>query len=340
MKINFSILIFFIYSTILCQNSQFENELKKLSESCAVLSKSFDHDSQKINKFKKFMAQAQLSLIQKANIVNQIKADIINYFEYHIKPDFFSLVPDINKSAEKDILYLYAHFNKNRLEVQKQLDKFTKKWHLEPLVLEDIITHYRKESDPFNKLSPAAKNKIIDELKNDIASMLVYEMAILGKNVSALSQGNKELEYDFIRLYDSFQKGIDIAQQQLTNLTRKWHLEQINMKDVAAQFQAQLNQKNPIVLDQATKNKITREIKDDIETIFVLEMALMRTDFTLLSHGNKELEQDLRNLFKSYRKSEEFAQQTLDAFTQKWQLQPINIVNIRNEYHEKRSQNK
>jgi len=65
-------------------------------------------------------------------------------------------------------------------------------------------------------------------------------------------------------------------------------------------------------------------IKADIYRVFTQEMWIASKDFTAMAQGNAQLEQDLKDLYASFG-SQEAAQNKLDAFCKKWQLDKIII---------------
>ena len=73
------------------------------------------------------------------------------------------------------------------------------------------------------------------------------------------------------------------------------------------------------------KQELTDQLKADIYRVFTQEMWIVSKDFNAMAQGNAELEKDLKNLYASF-VSKEDAQQKLDAFCKKWDLEKIDIA--------------
>lgn len=66
------------------------------------------------------------------------------------------------------------------------------------------------------------------------------------------------------------------------------------------------------------------ELKADLYKVFIQEMWIVSKDFSAMAQGNTELEKDLNDLYANFG-SQETAQQKLDAFAKKWQIDAIRI---------------
>lgn len=77
---------------------------------------------------------------------------------------------------------------------------------------------------------------------------------------------------------------------------------------------------------EINKKVLMLKIKQIIYMVFFQEMGIIGGDFSDMAQGNAELAQDLKELFcVSFNRDDEIAQEKLDEFCQKWELEKIEI---------------
>ncbi len=68
------------------------------------------------------------------------------------------------------------------------------------------------------------------------------------------------------------------------------------------------------------RQKLTRDIEEDLYCMFVLEMGIISRDWKEMAQGNEKLEEDLKNLYRAFNSSVEEARAQLKKFCKTWQL--------------------
>src|SRR3990167_8458811 len=82
-------------------------------------------------------------------------------------------------------------------------------------------------------------------------------------------------------------------------------------------------------MESSFKGPLELEIKRDIYIMFVLEMGIKSKNWPALSHDDKSLEKDLKELYSDLQVSDEKnGQMKLDEFCNRWKLNSIKINDV------------
>lgn len=79
------------------------------------------------------------------------------------------------------------------------------------------------------------KEKLVNQIKSDLYTMYILEMAIVKINSKSMAQGKKKLKKDLETLYYQDFKNTNHkeVQQKLDTFCKTWKLDSIRVRDVA-----------------------------------------------------------------------------------------------------------